>query len=96
MKNGRVKVLSGALVVVAIIAVVYFSINTPGKKPPPSEAGYYTGPMRPKGGQDILATEDGKVTALPDSMKKKKDSKPSEGAPAKGGAEKPDPSQGGE
>lgn len=96
MKNRRLKVLSGVLVILAIVAVVYSSVAAPGKKPPPSAPGYYTGPMRPKGGQELLATEDGKVTALPDSMKKKKDTKPSAGSPSKDNAEKAAPSKMGE
>ena len=52
----RVGLLFGAMVVLALIAVVVLSRQGKSEKPAPSEQGYYTGVMKNKGGK--YSTED--------------------------------------
>jgi hypothetical protein len=65
-ENRRTQVLFGVLGFTILMGGVYFALNRPGKKPEPSAEGYYTGPMRPKGGnRDVVADEGGNVTVSP-------------------------------
>ena len=79
-KPKRIHILSGALVAMAVTAVVYFSAFGPGKKPPPSGPGYYTGVMRGKGANATFSNEDGTDQRPPPGAKEAK-SNPMEGAP---------------
>ena len=66
-KTTRMRLLSGALVVLALAAVaVWASYRSGGKPAPTPGAGiYYTGPMRSKGDRNLYATESGVITAAP-------------------------------
>lgn len=50
--------------------LVNLSAGKPKKEPPTPGGVYYTGPMRPKGGGNYLATEDGVKSPLPDNLKR--------------------------
>lgn len=63
--NRRLQVLSGLLVVVAIVAVIFIRFFGTPQKPPPSAPGYYSGPMKSKGDPTIFGNEEGQRVAAP-------------------------------
>lgn len=80
----RVQVLSGVLLVLAIVAVAVWYSYRPGEKPPPSEPGYYTGPMKSKGDPTIFGTDAGQRVAAPPEATKSP--APANRTAAKGGS----------
>lgn len=60
----RKQVLLGVLGLLAVAAVVTWMMLKPGERPEPNAPGYYTGPMRMKGG-DSYGDDNGKAVAPP-------------------------------
>ncbi len=81
----RLRILLSIAGIGLFFAIIINAIPKKTTKEPPTPGGvYYTGPMRPKGGGNYLADENGKVSFLPSDMKQnaKAPSKPGAGAMA--------------
>ena len=61
----RLRVMSGVAIMLLVVAAIVWSRGGQNVKPPPSEPGYYTGPMRGKGQKDTYGTDDGKRVPPP-------------------------------
>lgn len=71
-QNRKIPILLGISAIALFFAVLLRnSVLSHPKDQPNPEGGttYYTGPMRPLGGKNYLASEDGKMSPLPDPPK---------------------------
>ena len=66
----RSQVLSGILVVVALIAAIVLYGRGKEGRPEPSAPGYYTGPMKSKGDPTVYGTDEGVKVAPPPAAAK--------------------------
>ncbi len=83
-RQKRLQILLGIAGIGLFFAIlVHFTAGTPKREPPSPGGVYYTGPMKPKGGGNYLATEDGVKSPMPDNLKKSSDGKA--GSPPGGG-----------
>ncbi|MCX6382858.1 MAG: hypothetical protein NT023_25820 [Armatimonadetes bacterium] len=71
-KQKRLQILIGIAGIGLLFAIlVNLSTGKKVKEAPTPGGFYYTGPMKPKGGGNYLATEDGVKSPMPDNLKAK-------------------------
>jgi hypothetical protein len=70
-ETGRLKIMLVVLAAMVVFGgVIWYQFKNPPRPAPLNVGVYYTGPMKNKSGKPFAATEDGKITPLPESPSK--------------------------